>query len=66
MAGAVFLVVIVFSNVITLLKEYRQRLLNTRLMLSLRRSLFDRLLHLGVDALSLEPHDKARDGVFLW
>ena len=32
-----------WSNV---LKDYRQRLLNTRVMLSLRRSLFERLLHL--------------------
>ena len=33
------------------LKDYRQRLLNVRVMLSLRRSLFDRLLHLPLPKL---------------
>ncbi len=46
MAGAAFLTVIVFSSVIGLLKDYRQRLLNVRVMLSLRQAVFDRLLHL--------------------
>ena len=36
------------SNV---LKDYRQRLLNTQVMLALRRSLFDRLLHLPLPTL---------------
>ena len=44
--GGTFLSVIILSNLIGVLKDYRQRLLNTRVMLSLRRSLFDRLLHL--------------------
>jgi ATP-binding cassette subfamily B protein/subfamily B ATP-binding cassette protein MsbA len=44
--GAVFLAVIVLSGLIDALKDYRQRLLNVRVMISLRRSLFDRLLHL--------------------
>jgi ATP-binding cassette subfamily B protein/subfamily B ATP-binding cassette protein MsbA len=44
-AGAAFLAVIVFSNMLQVVKDYRQRLLNTRVMLSLRRALFDRLLH---------------------
>ena len=34
-----------------MLKDYRQRLLNVRVMLSLRRSLFDRLLHLPLPRL---------------
>ena len=34
-----------------MLKDYRQRLLNVRVMLSLRRSLFDRLLHLPLPKL---------------
>ena len=34
-----------------MLKDYRQRLLNMRVMLSLRRSLFDRLLHLPLPKL---------------
>jgi ATP-binding cassette subfamily B protein/subfamily B ATP-binding cassette protein MsbA len=33
------------------LKDYRQRLLNTRVMLSLRRSLYDRFLHLPLPRL---------------
>ena len=44
--AAVLVVVIVVSNLIGALKNYRQRLLNMRVMLSLRRALFDRLLHL--------------------
>ena len=46
LAGAVFVGVILLSNVTRVLKDYRQRLLNVRVMLSLRRALFDRLLHL--------------------
>ncbi len=51
MAGGLFVVVIILSNVVGLLKDYRQRLLNVRVMLSLRRSLFDRLLHLPLPKL---------------
>jgi ATP-binding cassette subfamily B protein len=50
-AGAVFLAVIIISNVIGALKDYRQRLLNARVMLALRRSLFERLLHLPLPKL---------------
>ncbi|MGH7671562.1 MAG: ABC transporter ATP-binding protein [Gemmatimonadales bacterium] len=46
MAGAAFVGVIVLSNLVDALRDYRQRLLNVRVMLSLRRSLFKRLLHL--------------------
>jgi ATP-binding cassette subfamily B protein len=45
-AGAAFVSVILLSKLINILKDYRQRLLNVRVMLSLRRSLYDRLLHL--------------------
>jgi ATP-binding cassette subfamily B protein/subfamily B ATP-binding cassette protein MsbA len=51
LAGATFLAVIIFSNLLNTFKDYRQRLLNVRLMLSLRRSLFDRLLHLPLPKL---------------
>ncbi|MEO7711691.1 MAG: ABC transporter ATP-binding protein [Gemmatimonadaceae bacterium] len=51
MAGALFLTVIVVSSLINVTKDYRQRLLNTRVMLSLRRALFDRLLHLPLPRL---------------
>src|SRR5688572_9328642 len=46
LAGGVFLGVIVLSNLVNVLKDYRQRLLNARVMLTLRRSLFERLLRL--------------------
>jgi ATP-binding cassette, subfamily B, bacterial len=51
LTGAVFLGVIILSNLIRALRDYRQRLLNTRVMLALRRSLFDRLLHLPLPKL---------------
>src|ERR1035438_6319371 len=49
--GGVFLGVIVLSNLIRALRDYRQRLLNTHVMLALRRSLFERLLHLPLPKL---------------
>ena len=51
MAGGTFLAVIIVSNLIGVLKDYRQRLLNASVMLSLRRSLFDRLLRLPLPKL---------------
>jgi len=51
LAGALFLILVIASNLANALKEYRQRLLNTRVMLSLRRSLFERLLHLPLPKL---------------
>jgi len=50
-AGGLFLVVIVLINGLRMLKDYRQRLLNTRVMLSLRRALFERLLDLPMPKL---------------
>ena len=50
-AGLTFLVVIVVSSLVNLTKDYRQRLLNVRVMLSLRKALFDRLLHLPLPRL---------------
>jgi ATP-binding cassette, subfamily B, bacterial len=49
--GAVFLAVVVTSNLINVVKDYRQRLLNVKVMLSLRRSLFERLLRLPLPRL---------------
>src|SRR5579864_944050 len=46
LAGAVFLGLIILSRMVSVVRDYRQRILNTKVMLSLRRSLFDRLLHL--------------------
>jgi ATP-binding cassette subfamily B protein len=51
LGGAGFLALIVASSLIGVFKDYRQRLLNFRIMLSLRRSLFDRLLHLPLPKL---------------
>jgi ATP-binding cassette subfamily B protein len=50
-AGAIFLTVISVASVVGVLKDYRQKLLNVRVMLSLRRSLFDRFLHLPLPTL---------------
>ena len=49
--GLLFLGTVVLSNLIGVLKDYRQHLLNVRVMLSLRRALFDRLLHLPLPKL---------------
>ncbi|HEV8123553.1 MAG TPA: ABC transporter ATP-binding protein [Gemmatimonadales bacterium] len=51
LAGIAFLTVVVCSNLLGVVKDYRQKLLNTRVMLSLRQSLFDRLLHLPLPKL---------------
>ena len=50
-AGSLFVLVVILSNLVNVLRDYRQRLLNTRVMLVLRRSLFDRLLHLPLPKL---------------
>ncbi|HET9441411.1 MAG TPA: ABC transporter ATP-binding protein, partial [Longimicrobiales bacterium] len=49
--GLVFLVTVIASNLVNVVKDYRQHLLNVRVMLSLRRALFDRLLHLPLPKL---------------
>jgi ATP-binding cassette subfamily B protein/subfamily B ATP-binding cassette protein MsbA len=51
LVGAAFVGVIVLSNLIGAWKDYRQRILNARVMLSLRRSLYERLLHLPLPRL---------------
>lgn len=50
-AGASFLGFILFKEILNVTKNYRQRLLNARVMLTLRRALFDRLLHLPLPKL---------------
>jgi ATP-binding cassette subfamily B protein/subfamily B ATP-binding cassette protein MsbA len=45
-AGLAFLGVVIVSNLISAFRDYRQRILNTKVMLSLRRALYHRLLHL--------------------
>jgi ATP-binding cassette subfamily B protein/subfamily B ATP-binding cassette protein MsbA len=51
LAGAVFVGVVVLSNLTNAFKDYRQRLVNVRVMLSLRQSLFERFLHLPLPKL---------------
>ena len=51
LAGALFVGVVVLSNLANVFKDYRQRLVNVRVMLSLRQSLFERLLHLPLPKL---------------
>ena len=58
-AGITFVAVVVLSNLTQVWRDYRQRLLNTRVMLSLRRALFDRLLHLPLAKL----HDMKTGGI---
>jgi ATP-binding cassette subfamily B protein/subfamily B ATP-binding cassette protein MsbA len=50
-AGALFLGLVFASNLVSALREYRQRLVNNRITISLRRALFDRLLHLPLPKL---------------
>jgi len=51
LAGGTFVLVVVASALIGMAKDYRQRILNVRVMLSLRRSLFERLLNLPLPKL---------------
>ena len=51
LAGTLFLILIIGSNILGATREYRQRLVNTRIMLSLRRALFERLIHLPLPKL---------------
>ncbi len=50
-AGVLFLALVIASNLINAFKEYRQRAVNTSIMLALRRSLLERLLHLPLPKL---------------
>ena len=51
LAGGAFLAVVTLSALLNVARDYRQRLVNTRVMLSLRRSLFERLLRLPLASL---------------
>src|SRR6478735_6374762 len=51
LAGGLFLAAVVLTKLTGVVKDYRQKLLNTRVMLSLRRALYDRLLHLPLPRL---------------
>jgi ATP-binding cassette subfamily B protein/subfamily B ATP-binding cassette protein MsbA len=51
LVGLTFLAAVIINNLLGVWKNYRQRILNTRLMLSLRRTMFHRLLHLPLPKL---------------
>ena len=51
LAGTVFLIAMLSNNLIGTYRENRQRKLNITVMLTLRRALFDRLLHLPLPKL---------------
>ena len=51
LAGGTFLSVVIITALIGVVKDYRQRQLNFTVMLSLRRTLFDRFLHLPMPKL---------------
>jgi ATP-binding cassette subfamily B protein/subfamily B ATP-binding cassette protein MsbA len=50
-AGALFLGLVIASNLVSALREYRQRLVNNQITLGLRHALFERLLHLPMPRL---------------
>jgi ATP-binding cassette subfamily B protein/subfamily B ATP-binding cassette protein MsbA len=51
LAGGLFVAVVVLTQLIGVVRDYRQKQLNVHVMLSLRRALFDRLLHLPLPKL---------------
>jgi len=51
LAGGTFLAVVILSKSFGVLKDYRQRQLNVRVTLALRRALYDRMLHLPLPRL---------------
>ena len=59
LAGLAYLAVVIASNLLGTLKDYRQRILNVRFMLVLRQTLFDRLLNLPLPKL----HDMKTGGI---
>jgi ATP-binding cassette subfamily B protein/subfamily B ATP-binding cassette protein MsbA len=52
LVGGLFLAVIVLTRLVDALRSYRQRQLNARVVMSLRRALYERLLYLPLQKLS--------------
>ena len=50
-AGAAFLLLVLLSALITVAKDYTQRILNVKVILALRRAIFDRFMHLPLPTL---------------
>jgi ATP-binding cassette subfamily B protein/subfamily B ATP-binding cassette protein MsbA len=51
LAGGAFLAVVLIARLAGMIRDYRQRLLNARMMLSLRKALFERFLRLPLPRL---------------
>jgi ATP-binding cassette subfamily B protein/subfamily B ATP-binding cassette protein MsbA len=51
LTGMFFLALVVVSNLVGAYRDFQQKLLNARVMLALRRALFDRLVHLPLPKL---------------
>jgi ATP-binding cassette subfamily B protein/subfamily B ATP-binding cassette protein MsbA len=51
LAGGSFLALVIVSSLLQALRDYRQRLLNVRVMLSLRRALYEKMLNLPLPKL---------------
>src|SRR5204862_7946803 len=49
--GLAFLVFVVVTNLLSAFRDYRQRLVNTHVMLALRRALFERMVRLPLPKL---------------
>ena len=52
LVGGLFLLLVIATRVLGIIRSWNQRLLNQRVILTLRRALFDRLLRLPLDRLS--------------
>jgi len=52
LVGGMFLLVVILTRILGVARAWNQRLLNIRVILQLRRALFDRLIRLGLDKLS--------------
>ncbi len=52
LVGLTFVTLVIFTVVLGIIRSWNQRLLNVRVILTLRRGLFDRLLKLPLDRLS--------------
>jgi ATP-binding cassette subfamily B protein/subfamily B ATP-binding cassette protein MsbA len=51
LTGALFVLVVVLTQLVNVFRDYRQKLLNNHVMLALRRTLFERFLHLPLPKL---------------
>jgi ATP-binding cassette subfamily B protein/subfamily B ATP-binding cassette protein MsbA len=50
--GGIFLAVVIFTRIVGIIRSWKQELLNVRVIMTLRRALFERLLRLPLNKLS--------------